>query len=335
MPIRALSASDGSGYPALALGARMNPTGSRGCSNVKGPGVRCLVASMFWLAVSAATALPSPQADTNSTPIPQRIITIAPNSAEIICSLGAGDRIVGVSKFCTYPPELSDRTRVGGLFDPNLERILALRPDLVVLRGQNDAVSDLCREHGIRRYVDRTESLPDVEACIRELGRLLGRSERADAMVSKFQARLDAVRRRVAGQRRPRVLLTVSRRSDRLANILTTGKGTFLDQMLDIAGGVNAFGHVEMAYPQISPEAILARRPDVIIELMPEERFTPEIERQMREQWRALGPIPAITGNHIWFVTDDNGLIPSPRYVEIVEKVSRMLHPIDATSKGR
>ena len=258
---------------------------------------------------------------------PKRIITIAPNSAEIICELGACDAIAGVSKFCVYPPELQDRPRVGGLFDPDLEKIVALHPDLVVLRGRSDSVEQLCRKRNIPVYRDQTETLGDVETCIAELGQRLKRVDEAAALRNRFRERLDAVRGRTANRTRPRVLLTVSRQPDRLANVLTAGKDTFLDEMLTIAGGSNVFDDVDMAYPQVSSEGIIARRPEVIIELVPEVNLTPELKQQMLGQWHQLGSIPAVAEGRIFFVTDDHCLIPSPRYVEIIDKVSRLLHP--------
>ena len=284
------------------------------------------------LAPALAMVVPAIQRSVSETgkaqqPTPQRIITIAPNSAEIICALGACDRIVGVSKFCVYPARLQKRPRVGGLFDPDLERIIALHPDLVVLRGRNDPVEQLCRKRGIAVYQDRTENLADVEECIRGLGRRLGLIDEAEALVTRFHGRIDAIRKRIAGRPKPRVLLTVSRQPDRLANLLTTGGGTFLDEMVDITGGVNVFGHLDMAYPQVSAEGIVTQRPDVIIELMPEVKLTPALKRRMLDQWHKLGSIPAVTKSRIHFLTDDHCLIPSPRYVEIIEKVSRILHP--------
>ena len=258
---------------------------------------------------------------------PERIITISPNSAEIICELGACDRIVGVDKFCVYPPPLLHRPRVGGLFDPDLEKIVALRPDLVVLRGHSDALERLCASLEIRIYHDRTETLADVSVCITELGRLLDREAQAVKLVDAFHARIAAIRKRVAGRPRPRVFLTYSLQPDRIANVLTAGKGMFLSEMLEIAGGFNVFGHLDMRYPQISTEAIVAQRPDIILQLIPEIEPTDALQEQVLDLWRKLGPIPAVENNRVYILTDDHCLIPSPRYVEIIEKVSRLIHP--------
>ena len=279
----------------------------------------------------AASALSSAGAgEPSADPVkefPQRIIAIAPNSAEVICALGACDRIVGVSKFCVYPKELLDRPKVGGLSDPDLERIAALRPDLLVMRGRNDALEGLCEDLHIPIYKDETDTLPGIEQCIRDLGERLGLTEQAAKIAKEFHERIEAIRSRNVGKPKPRVLLTVSRQPDRLANVLTTGKGTFLDQMIEIAGGVNVFGHLDMIYPQVSPEGMLAQQPEVIIELMPDLKLTATLKEQMGEQWKQLGSMPAVTKNRIYVLTDENGLIPSPRYVEIIDKVARLLHP--------
>lgn len=260
-------------------------------------------------------------------PIPQRIITIAPNSAEIICALGACDRIVAVTKYCRYPSELRKRPLIGGFIDPDLERIVALRPDLVVLRGRSEAVESLCKQRGIRIYQDDTQTLAEIEQTTMDFGRMLGREKRATEIVKQMRERIRSIRKRVSGRDKPRVFLTYARQPDRLANLLTAGPGTFLYEMIEIAGGVNVFADLEMRYPQVSLEAILAKRPDVVIELVPEVELTPELERSMRAQWRALGPIPAVKHDRIYFLTDDHALIPSPRQVEIIDKVSRILHP--------
>lgn len=281
--------------------------------------------------VVAGCAFAAACASVGETPksarIPQRIVAIAPNSAEVICELGACDRIVGVSKFCVYPPELRERAKVGGFSDPDLERIAALRPDLLVTRGKNDALDRLCESLSIPIYTDETDTLPGIEKCLTDLGERLGLAEQANAKVRQFRGRLEAIRARSAGKPRPRVLITVSRQPDRLANILTTGRGTFLDQAVEVAGGVNVFGHLDMTYPQVSPEAIVVAQPDVILELMPELELTVEVRERMLRQWRELAAMPAVTSGRVYVIADENCLIPSPRYVDVIDHFARLLHP--------
>lgn len=306
---------------------------------------------MWWLIVAAVTPAGCERSDNASDPqgttgqparnLPAtRIVTLAPNSAEILCEIGACDLIVGVSKFCVYPPQLAGRPLVGGLFDPDLEKITALRPDLVVLRGRNEDVERLCSSSNIAVYHDPTERLADIQTCVLELGERVGRASEAAALVRRFWQRIDTVRDRVAravGEgTRPKVLVTLNRNPEKLANILTSGAGTYISELLDVAGGENLFGHVEVEYPTVSMEEILARRPDVILELLPEVMITEALRRQMLAQWALVGPTPALMTGRIYFVGDelDHALIPSPRCVEVIDAVSRLLHPVVETSPG-
>lgn len=265
-----------------------------------------------------------------SASVPRRIVAIAPSTAEMICDLGACESIVGVSKFCVHPPELRTRTQVGGLYDPDLEGIIALRPDLLVTRGKHDSLERLAEQLKISIYHDETDSLGGIERTVRELGALLDRREQAEAVVGDFRGRLSEIRERTASGKKARVMLTVSRNPERLSNILTAGRGTFLDEMIELAGGENVFGDLDMRYPEVSVEAIIARQPDCIIELMPDVDVDAR-HKQLREQWSQLSMIPAVKNNRIHFVSDDNALIPSPRYADFIEKVSHILHPIGAT----
>lgn len=281
-------------------------------------------------AVTDEPAAATPQA---AAPIPTRIVIIAPNAAEILCALGMGDAIVGVDKFCVFPPELNSRPRVGGLFDPDLEKIIALRPDLVVLRGRNHEVERLCQSSGIRLYHDPTEGFDDIGRCIRELGEIVGRPRQAQSLIDRFDAGMGAVRQRVqralGDGRPPRVLITLARDPQEMGDIFTAGRGTYVDEMIRIAGGVNVYGEMEMAYPTVTPEDVLARQPEVIIELMPEVRLTDALRAALLAQWKSVGPLPAAANRRVYFVGDEypHALIPSPRYVEIVEMVSKLLHP--------
>jgi len=257
----------------------------------------------------------------------QRVIAIAPSSAEIICAVGACDRIVGVSKFCVYPPELKSRPDIGGFSDPDLERITALRPDLIVMRGRNDSLERLAERLKVTIYYDESDSFDGIGKAVLEIGGILGKSGDASRVIDEFRSEIDRIRARVAGRPKPRVLITVSRQPDRLANLLTAGKGTFLDEMIDAAGGINVFGTVDMRYPQISPESIIAQQPEVILELMPGLTADPAMQEEIKSQWNSLPSVPAVARDRIHLLNADNVLIPSPRFTEVIQHVSRILHP--------
>jgi iron complex transport system substrate-binding protein len=258
---------------------------------------------------------------------PRRIVTIAPNAAEIISTLGAADRLVAVSQFCKYPPDLASLPRVGGLINPNLEAILALEPDLVILGGRCREIERLCESHGIAFHNDPTECLEDVFSKISTLGEIVERQAAARRLAGGMRRRLDAITAATRECPRPRVLFVTGRAATSLAGVTTAGKDTFVSDMIERAGGVNVFGHLDVRYPQVSLEDILTAQPEVIIEAMPGENSNDALREEARRQWSRIGPMPATRADRVYVVTESHLLIPSPRVVESIAIIARLLHP--------
>jgi|CXWL01.1.fsa_nt_gi iron complex transport system substrate-binding protein len=277
--------------------------------------------------ISALSCESRSTAPSSSPVAARRIISIAPDATEIVGSLGQTSRLVGVSTFCLYPSEVKKLPRVGGLFDPNLEMILQLRPDLVILRGHNRGVEELCERNGIQLFRDQTERLDDVLATVRELGRMLDCFDDGERAASKMKSGIERVRSATKPLPRPRVLVTVARRLGSMGQVTTASRGTFVGEMIDLAGGDNVFATTAMAYPQLSLEAILSAQPEVILELMPETPNDAALSARALEEWKALGPMPATRDGRVHVLTDENALIPSPRIVKVIEKMARLLHP--------
>lgn len=277
------------------------------------------------LALSCRNQTPPPTA--TKPAIPERIVTIAPDATEMIGALGAADRLVAVSDFCVWPPQIETLPRIGGLFDPNLERILRLRPDLIILRGHNRSIEELCRTNGITLFRDETESFDDIYKTLATLGDLLDCRAEADAVTDQMRRRVEAVRRAVADRPRPRVFMTLARDPESLASIMTGSRGTFVDEMITLAGGQNVFADLGMDYPTVSIEAILVARPEVIVDAMPEAPESPALAEKVRRQWTELGPTPAAESGRIFVLTDENCYIPSPRIVDVIAKLARLFHP--------
>lgn len=232
-----------------------------------------------------------------------------------------------MSDFCVWPESIKELPHIGGLFDTNLEALLTLRPDLVVLRGNQKAVEDLCAANGIILFKDTTESLNDIYGTLHQLGNLLDRKEQADAAESRMRQKLKQIADAVADRPRPRVLMTIARNTDGLTSVMSAAADTFVDDMIDAAGGENVFHGSALAYPTISPEAILMSNADVIIEAMPEVALKPQLEKKLLAQWQEFGRLPAVKNQRIHIVTDDNTTIPSPRIVDVIAKLARLFHP--------
>ncbi|MCH7525971.1 MAG: ABC transporter substrate-binding protein [Planctomycetes bacterium] len=262
----------------------------------------------------------------------KRIIALAPNAAEIICGLGACDALVGVSRFCDYPPEIDHLPKIGGLRDPDLEVVLSLDPDLFIFRGNSPALEQLCRDHDIHIYDDPTETLGDIYRTVAELGRLVGREVEAERMIADVQTTLAEIVSAVADQPRVRVLFVVWRSADTLTNVMTTGRDTFLNELIDIAGGRNVFGTMDVRYPTVSLEEIIAAAPEVIVDVTGGQELSPVQKASLLAQWRKLGPIPAVENGRIHFVTDSYITIPSQRVTLAARLLLAMLHPEIAAS---
>lgn len=256
---------------------------------------------------------------------PQRIISVIPAVTEMLFALGAGDRVVAVGSFDRFPPEVEKLPRVGALLDPDLERILSLRPDLVAVYGsQTDLLTQLERA-GIPTFVYSHGGLAGVSSSILELGQRIGSVERARRLTGEIDRRIQAVRAQQPAGPPPRTLMVMGRDSMSLRGIYASGGQGFIHDMLTAAGGTNVFADLQQEAVQATTELIIARRPEVIIELRAEP-LPPGHEAKERDVWKSLGSVPAVRNGRIHLVADRRTVIPGPRVAEGVEVIARVLH---------
>ena len=271
----------------------------------------------------------SPAAAQSSAP--QRIVSLVPSVTEILFAIGAGPQIVGIGSFDTIPDEYDDDqsiARVGGLLDPDMERIFTLRPDLVVLyRSQTDPHEQLQRA-GIPVLPYEHGGLAEISRAIQDLGLRTERAAEAEAVAAKLEAGLAAIRSRVAGRTRPRTLLVFAREPLAMRNVYVSGGIGFLHDMLDAAGGENVFAAVQRErVAQVSSEAILTADPDVVIEIRYEESLSPSTVTRERAVWEQLSTLPAARTGRIHFLTGNRFVVPGPGVVGATEALARLLHP--------
>jgi iron complex transport system substrate-binding protein len=256
-----------------------------------------------------------------------RIVSLVPAVTEMLFAIGAGDRVVGVSSYDHFPPEVESRARVGALVDPDFERILSLRPDLVIVYGTQMELVGRLRQAGIPMYRYEHAGLADITQTISAVGELAGRPEAAASLIGRIESDLDAIRRRVAGRGRPKTALIFGRELGTLRGIFASGGVGFLHDMLELAGGEDVFGDVRRQNLQATAETLLARAPEVIIEIHPGPRWPPErIEREQRA-WLGLPSLPAVRSNRVYILVDDRFSIPGPRVAEAVQLLADVLHP--------
>jgi iron complex transport system substrate-binding protein len=259
--------------------------------------------------------------------LPQRIIPMAPNLVETVFALGAGDRVVGVSSYTIFPPEAAAKPQVGALFDPNLERIVALDPDLIIIQQKHEKVEALCRERGIALLTVEMVNLRGILEGIREIGARIGDEDDAADLAADILSGIDGVSKSVEGRPRRKVFLCLGRTPGSLKGLFTVGGTSFLSELIGVAGGENIFDDIPRDFPEISVESLNARAPDVIIETYPSQEMSAEMRAQFRKDWNALPDLPAVKEGRIYFLTQDYILLPGPRIVEIARRFAETLHP--------
>jgi iron complex transport system substrate-binding protein len=256
-----------------------------------------------------------------------RIISLVPALTEVLFAIGAGPQVVAVSSFDDDPPEVLKLPRVGALLDPDTERILALRPDLVLMYGSQSDLQEQLDAAGIRAFVYRHGGLGDVAPAFRSLGELTGRSAEASRVWNDIETRLSAVRARVAGRPRPKTLLVMGREPRSLRNLDASGGVGFLHDLIDLAGGENLFADVKRQAVRASSEMLLTRAPEIIIDLFYSRAMSSAALEQERTAWRALGSIPAVRNGRIHLLVGDYLVVPGPRIADAAEAFAQAIHP--------
>jgi iron complex transport system substrate-binding protein len=258
---------------------------------------------------------------------PRRIVSLVPAVTEMLFAVGAGPQVAAVSSYDAYPPEVKGLPRVGALLDPDVERILSLKPDLVVTYGsQTDLRAQLTRA-AIPVFDYRHAGLADITSTMRALGVRTGHGGEAERAAAGIEARLAAVRGRVAGRARPRTLLVFGREPRTLRNIYASGGRGFLHDMLEAAGGVNVFADVDRESVQATTELILTRAPDVILELRSAEVDSADDVVRDIQVWQALPAVPAVRHNRVVVLRGQDLTVPGPRVAAQVERMATALHP--------
>jgi len=258
---------------------------------------------------------------------PNRIISLVPNVTEILFAIGAGSQVVAVSTYDIEPAEVRALPTVGALVDPDTERIIALRPDLVITYGSQVDLHTQLKRVSIPLFDYRHGGLEHIMVTMRALGQRTGHVEQAERVARALETAIDGVRRRVAGKPRPKTLLVFGREPGSLRNIYASAGRGFLHDMLTAAGGEDVLNDIEKESAQVSTEMILARSPDVIIELNAASRLNDADLQAVLDPWSTLSSVPAVRNRRVVILNGPGLTVPGPRVIDGIEKMARALHP--------
>ena len=258
---------------------------------------------------------------------PRRIVSLVPSTTEMLFAIGGGDRVVGVSNYDHFPPEVEKIPRVGGLIDPNVERLSSLRPDLVVVYDTQLELKRQIGRAGIPIYPYTHRNLADITQTMRSLGARVGLKEAADALARQIEQRLAAIGARVARLPRPKTLLVIGRDRGSLRNVDASGGYGFLHNLLETAGGADVLADMQRQSVMMSTEMILTRAPDVIIELHYGASIASANLDAERRVWNAVPSVPAVKSGRVYLLVGDEFVVPGPRIVIAADRFARVLHP--------
>lgn len=251
---------------------------------------------------------------------PTRVVSLAPSITEILFAIGSSEQIVGVTDFCDYPPEAKQKPKVG-YSHPNIESILALQPDLVMaprafLRA--DLLAKL-EQLKVPTFVVDPESFEEISGRIQTVGRILDRSAAADTVAMAMRERIAAIKSKTESLPRVRVLYVLNSQP-----LITVGPGSYIQQIISLAGGSNVAAHATAPYPHLAMESVLKEDPEIIVFPIGKAEGIPPGEQQLWQRWTSLS---AIKQGRLHHIPSDLLNRPGPRIVEGLERLARIIHP--------
>ncbi len=260
---------------------------------------------------------------------PARIVSTSPSITETLFALGLGDRVVGVSAFCRFPPEVLKLPKVGTFLKPDAELIAGLQPDLVVVHELSTGIDRKLKSLHIPFVVVDRGTLASVFSSIRQIAAGAGVAARGDVLVADIERRLQTVRVAGASAPHPRVLFIIGRNPGTLTDLVAVGPGSYINDLIEIAGGKNVLAiRGQPEYPRISMETVLRLDPDVIVDTV--DMGETEAERRLRQPinerlWSAYGTLTAVRTRRLHAATTDALVVPGPRVIDAAEWVAALL----------
>ena len=276
---------------------------------------------LICVALLAATLFAAP---------PRRIVSTAPGITEILFALGLGDRVVGVTEYCVHPPEVKKLPKIGSFITPNMEVIVSLRPDLILV--QRTAIHDASKFAPLRLQTTEVqlERVADIYAAIQTIGAATGVPDRARTLVENIQRQLGDVRKRVEGRPKTAAMFVVGRVPGKLEGIIAAGGQSYISEMIEVAGGRNILSDSKVGYPKVLHEELLARNPQVIIDMGEHADASSLTPAQIAAEialYKRYPTIPAVRDGRIHIVSSEVFVVPGPRVVECARRIAALLHP--------
>ena len=284
--------------------------------------------SILGLSFVLAGCSPYPQGDGGQPvtvkPVPQRIISLAPSHTETLFALGLGDKVVGVTDFCDYPAEALGKEKVGGFADPNLEKIISLKPDLVIANNLHEQIAAELGRVGIAVVVSNPRNVAEILDSIKVIGQATGTEAAAEALIKNINQDVSAVTEKVKAldpSSKPVVYYEVWHEP-----LMTVGPGTVMDDLINLAGGINIGADADKEYPEYSEEVLIQKNPQVMIHSYAHGTAEADNSATIRTR-RGWENLACIRNSRIYLVDPNLATRPGPRIAEGLWLFARAIHP--------
>ena len=253
-----------------------------------------------------------------------RIISLAPHITEIIYALHAQDELVAVTDFCKFPPEARNKEKIGGLLDPNIEKMIALKPTHLFGLPSHAKLSEQLSSFGYRVTMLPDEEVKDILQSILFIGDQIGRHQTAQQLIDHIRKTLDSLRVSADDANRLPGVLLIGRTKGTLQNMTAAGEQTYLNELWRLVGGRNIYADLPTRYGSVNLESLLLRNPAVIIEFDMQKPHSLEKEK-LGPEWQLLKNTPAVKNGQVYIVGGSHTMIPGPRVTWLARDFQRII----------
>lgn len=271
----------------------------------------------------------SPPSDVPSSANTQRIVSLAPSITETLFAINAGDQLVAVTDYCDYPAAATKLPSIGGYLNTSVESIVAHQPTLVVVPQQQSLLAEQLSGLGIPTLAVSDLSVADIFSTIQALGKATQRENEATALINALQADIDRFTTQTAGLPKTKAVVVLAHytNGEALQQIYLSGQFDIYNELLQLAGGFNAYTDTQIKVPTVSEEGLLAMNPDVIIDIFPEADDHTLSMQAVNQQWQQLSHLSAVKHDRVHIIEADYATIPGPRVFQLLPAFAQALHP--------
>ena len=255
-----------------------------------------------------------------------RIVSLAPSVTEVLFDVGLGDRVVGVTHYCRFPLEAKHREQIGGFYDINVEKIVSLRPDLVVALPEHASIRQALERLRVPVLQVDHATVSGIKESFRTISHRCGNEDKADARLAELSRREESLRTRFDEPDVLRTLVVVGRTHEgsSVSSIYVSGNDGFYSSVLSLLGMKNVNADSTISLPTISPEGILALNPDLIVEVVGQDDPIGAADR--KALWNRYPQLPAVKRGRVVVLSSDYATITGPRYVELAEDLAQAVY---------